>query len=67
MQRPEGSKVRRERGPLRRCAVTRVQSTPEKLLRFAVAPDGTLMPDLSGRLPGRGIWLMARRDVLEKA
>ena len=54
-------------GPQRRCAVTRVQSAPEKLLRFAVAPDGTLLPDLGGRLPGRGIWLIARRDVLEKA
>ena len=58
---------RRGGGPLRRCAVTRVQSAPEKLLRFAVAPDGTLIPDLRGRLPGRGVWLLARREVLEKA
>lgn len=66
-QQPQSGRLRRERGPLRRCAVTRVQSSPEKLLRFAVAPDGRLMPDLSGRLPGRGIWLLPRRDVLEKA
>ena len=35
------------------------------MLRFVVSPDRALIPDLSARLPGRGIWLSARRDVLE--
>lgn len=51
----------------RRCAVTRVPGTSDTLLRFAVAPDGRILPDLQERLPGRGIWLVARREVLEKA
>lgn len=35
------------------------------MLRFVVGPDRTLVPDLAARLPGRGIWLSARRDVVE--
>lgn len=37
------------------------------MLRFVVGPGGTIVPDISARLPGRGIWLSARRDVLEGA
>ncbi len=37
------------------------------MVRFVVAPDRSVVPDLLARLPGRGIWLSARRDVLETA
>jgi len=37
------------------------------LVRFVVAPDGTLVPDVAARLPGRGLWLTARRDIVEAA
>jgi predicted RNA-binding protein YlxR (DUF448 family)/ribosomal protein L30E len=37
------------------------------MIRFVVAPDRTLTPDLAATLPGRGIWLSARRDVIETA
>lgn len=37
------------------------------MIRFVVAPDRTLVPDLSARLPGRGIWLSAHGDVVEAA
>lgn len=37
------------------------------MLRFVVAPDQSVVPDLRGRLPGRGMWLSARADVLETA
>jgi uncharacterized protein len=56
-----------DRGPLRRCVVTRERRAPERMIRFVVAPDRTLVPDLAARLPGRGIWLSASRDVLETA
>ncbi|MBW8271460.1 RNA-binding protein [Caldovatus aquaticus] len=56
-----------ERGPLRRCLVTRERLPKEAMIRFVLAPDRTLVPDLEGRLPGRGMWLSARRDVLERA
>lgn len=37
------------------------------MLRFVIGPGSALVPDLDARLPGRGIWLSARRDVLETA
>jgi predicted RNA-binding protein YlxR (DUF448 family) len=56
-----------EIGPLRRCAVTRQRQAKETMIRFVVAPDRRIVPDLAARLPGRGIWLSARGDVLETA
>lgn len=56
-----------EKGPLRRCVVTREQHEKERMLRFVLGPGRELVPDLVGRLPGRGMWLSARADVLERA
>jgi predicted RNA-binding protein YlxR (DUF448 family) len=54
-----------ETGPLRRCIVTRERLPKERMFRFVVGPDGQIIPDLAGKLPGRGIWLSASRDVVE--
>lgn len=54
-------------GPLRTCIVTREQAGPGRLIRFALAPDGTVAPDLKGKLPGRGVWVGADRALVEKA
>ena len=37
------------------------------MLRFVVGPARQIVPDLMAKLPGRGIWLSARRDVVETA
>ena len=37
------------------------------LLRFVVGPDGTIVPDIETRLPGRGLWLTPRRDIVDRA
>jgi hypothetical protein len=37
------------------------------LLRFVVNPEGEIVPDVAGRLPGRGLWLTPRRDIVERA
>jgi len=37
------------------------------LLRFVVGPDGEIVPDVEARLPGRGLWLTPRRDIVERA
>lgn len=55
------------RSPHRRCLVTGDVRTKAELLRFVVAPDGLLVADVAGRLPGRGLWLTARRDILARA
>jgi uncharacterized protein len=37
------------------------------MIRFVVAPDRSVVPDLAARLPGRGIWLSASADVIDSA
>ncbi len=54
-------------GPRRRCIASGEVRAKHELLRFVVDPDGGLVPDPAGRLPGRGLWLSPRRDMLEKA
>ena len=39
----------------------------EELIRFVRAPDGTVVPDLKRRLPGRGVWVTAERSVVAEA
>jgi hypothetical protein len=56
-----------ERGPYRRCIVTRARQTPDVMIRFVLGPDHRLVPDVQAKLPGRGMWLSARRDVIETA
>ena len=34
------------------------------MIRFVLAPDRRVTPDLAAKLPGRGMWLSARADVL---
>lgn len=53
--------------PQRRCLASGQVLPKEQLLRFVVAPDGTVVPDLAERLPGRGLWLQARQDMMAKA
>ena len=43
--------------PSRTCIVTRAVLAKEDLLRFVVAPDHAIVPDLAGKLPGRGVWV----------
>ena len=53
--------------PLRTCAVTRAQRPQDELIRFVAAPDGSIVPDLSCRLPGRGVWVSNDRDAVAAA
>lgn len=51
----------------RLCVATREARAPEEMIRFAVGPDGAIVPDLACRLPGRGVWVTAERSAVEKA
>jgi predicted RNA-binding protein YlxR (DUF448 family) len=53
--------------PRRRCLVTGEERPRTELVRFVVAPDGAVVPDVDGRLPGRGMWTAARRAVVADA
>jgi hypothetical protein len=51
----------------RLCAATRAVRPVTEMIRFVVGPDGNVVPDLKGKLPGRGVWVTATRDALSDA
>lgn len=53
--------------PVRRCLASGVSAERSQLVRFAIAPDGEIVPDVGERLPGRGLWVTADRAALETA
>ena len=63
----EGEDEAEGKGPLRRCLVTREVRPKAELLRFVVGPEDHLLPDPAERLPGRGLWLTPRRDIVAAA
>jgi hypothetical protein len=63
----EGAGERDRTAPVRLCAVTRAQRPVEHLVRFVLDPDGTVVPDLAHRLPGRGVWVEGRWETLAAA
>ena len=50
----------------RQCILTRESRPQGSLLRFVLSPDGLVVPDLKGTLPGRGMWLTATRSAVEQ-
>jgi predicted RNA-binding protein YlxR (DUF448 family) len=58
---------KRESAPERRCIVTGETKGRADLVRFVVGPDGAVVPDLKGDLPGRGLWVTASRPAVETA
>ncbi|MCQ2005845.1 RNA-binding protein [Rhizobium sp. NRK18] len=51
----------------RMCIVTRESGSADELIRFVAAPDGSVVPDLKRKLPGRGCWVKAERALVDKA
>ena len=61
-----------DRGPRsaqreRLCIATRTVRPVCHLIRFVVGPQGEAVPDLKGKLPGRGVWVTATRKAVEEA
>lgn len=49
----------------RRCIATKDTLPTANLIRFVLGPDDLVTPDISERLPGRGMWVTANRTQLE--
>jgi predicted RNA-binding protein YlxR (DUF448 family) len=70
---PDGaSDQEADRGPrtgaaTRLCIATRAVRPADEMIRFVVAPDNSVVPDLKQNLPGRGVWVSASRQALADA
>ena len=53
--------------PERKCIVSGESQPKGGLVRFCVGPDNVLVPDVLGKLPGRGIYVSADRAAITKA
>lgn len=60
---PTKTKAERER----RCIVSGESESGAGLIRFALSPDGVVTPDVAAKLPGRGAWVTARREMVAQA
>ncbi len=58
---------KRNEAPERSCLVTREAKAKEDLLRFVVSPDGVLVADLTGKLPGRGLYVSCSQILVAEA
>jgi len=80
MRRPKESLTRRnkeqrlptktqcnEGGPVRTCIVSGAKGGPETMLRFALAPNGLVVPDIRCKLPGRGVWTRLNSEAVRRA
>jgi uncharacterized protein len=51
----------------RRCIATGEVLPEARLIRFVVDPEGTLVADVEGGLPGRGYWISADAESIRRA
>jgi len=51
----------------RLCVATRTVRPVADLIRFVVGPDGSAVPDVKEKLPGRGVWVTATQNALHDA
>ena len=51
----------------RTCIVTGTKDVPDAMLRFALSPDGSVVPDIRRKLPGRGVWTRLSFDTVSRA
>lgn len=62
-----GASKDRNDGPERKCIATGEVQPKYGLIRFLAGPDGQLVPDVMGKLPGRGVYVAADRAAIERA
>jgi len=62
-----GASKDRESGATRKCIATGEVQPKYGLIRFVVGPEDTIYPDITGKLPGRGIYVAADRETLQTA
>ncbi len=62
-----GAHKDRSDGPDRKCIATGEVQPKYGLIRFVAGPDGQVVPDVMGKLPGRGVYVSAERTALEAA
>lgn len=67
MTEPDAPKTHAQANRLRKDIVLGEATDEARLVRFVAGPDGTVVPDVARKLPGRGIWVGADRESIAMA
>lgn len=62
-----GGREKLQDDPERKCIATGESQPKTGLVRFCIGPDDVVVPDILGRLPGRGIYVAADRAAITRA
>ncbi|MBY6135635.1 RNA-binding protein [Nocardioides marinus] len=62
-----GAQKDRSEGSERKCIATGETEPKQGLIRFVMGPDGQVVPDVLGKLPGRGVYVSSSRAALSAA
>ena len=62
-----GASKDRSEGAERKCLATGEVQPKYGLVRFVVGPEDQVVPDILGKLPGRGFYVAADREALDRA
>ncbi len=63
----EGGDGGSESVSVRTCIVERARREKPFLLRFVLSPQNSVVPDIRGNLPGRGVWITAKKAAVAEA
>ena len=61
------SRKRAAENGMKVCIVTKNTFPRTEMLRFVVSPNREIVFDVDEKLPGKGIWISADKDILQKA
>lgn len=62
-----GTSKDRAEGSERKCIATGEVQPKFGLIRFVAGPDGQVVPDIMGKLPGRGVYVSADKAAMDRA
>lgn len=62
-----GASKNHDDGPERKCIATGETQPKQGLIRFVMGPEAQVVPDIFGKLPGRGVYVTASREALDLA
>jgi predicted RNA-binding protein YlxR (DUF448 family) len=63
----KGADKRGHKGRERKCAARGEVRHIDEMIRFVLRPDGAVVPDILGKLPGRGVWVSASPEDIAEA
>ena len=55
------------KSPIRTCIISGRSLPQSQLIRLVASEAGEILPDISGKLPGRGVWVTADRAIVSQA